>query len=255
VATVAQLWRYPVKSMQGMAVDTVTIGPKGVDGDRMWGVVDPAGARVLSAKRWPALLLASASAAADGTVTITLPDGSTHEAGDPATDAALSAWLDHEVRVQQPPSGDGLPFENQVDAADDASDTYEWPGPAGGPFVDLAPTHLVTTASLRAGAALHPGGDWDVRRFRPTALVDAEGDTFVEDEWVGAQVRLGDEVVLSPFMPTGRCTMATRAQPGLERDLDVARTLNAHHGLNLGVYCGVERPGVVRVGDVFAVGT
>jgi uncharacterized protein YcbX len=240
---VAELWRYPVKSMQGTAVDEIAVGPSGVEGDRGWGVVDPAAGTVLSAKRWPNLLLASASIAADGVVTITLPDGSTHEAGDTATDAAVSAWLDHEVEVRRPPSGEGLPFENQVDATDDASDTYEWPGPAGGPFVDLALVHVLTTASL---------GPWDVRRFRPNVLVDVEGDGFVEDDWVGTPVRLG-EAAISPFMRTGRCTMVTKRQPGLERDLDIARTLNASHGLDLGVYCGVERPGTVRVGDRVAV--
>ena len=244
---VTQLWRYPVKSMQGTPVDALTIGERGVDGDRMWGVVDPAAGKVLSAKRWPALLLASAAIGDDGAVTITLPDGATLAAGDPATDAAVSAWLDHEVRVQQPPSGDGLPFENQVDATDDGSDTYEWPGPAGGPFVDLAPVHLLTTASLGAAGT-------DVRRFRPNVLVEVDGDGFVEDDWVGTTVRVG-EVVVSPFMRTGRCTMVTKPQPGLERDLGVAKALNAAHGLDLGVYCGVERPGVVRVGDPVDVGT
>ena len=242
---VTQLFRYPVKSMQGTPVEAITVGPKGVDGDRMWGVVDPAAGKVLSAKRWPALLLASAATADDGAVTITLPDGTSHAAGDPTTDAAVSAWLDHEVRVQQPPPGDGLPFENQVDPTDDASDTYDWPGPAGGPFVDLALVHVLTTASL---------GAWDVRRFRPNVLVDVEGDGYVEDDWVGKQVTVG-EAVVSPFMRTGRCTMVTKAQPGLDRDLGVAKALNADHGLDLGVYCGVERGGVVRIGDRVAVGT
>ncbi len=49
--------------------------------------------------------------------------------------------------------------------------------------------------------------------------------------------------------------MVTKPQPGLDRDLGVARTLNADHGLDLGVYCGVERAGVVRVGDAVDVGT
>lgn len=253
--TVAQLWRFPVKSMQGSPVDELTVGPSGVEGDRGWAVVDPAAGKVLSAKRWAPLLLASAAADGDGTVTITLPDGSTHAAGDPATDAAVSAWLDHEVRVQRPPAGDGLPYELPTEAWDDSSEHWEFPGPPGGPFVDLAAAHLLTTASLRAAAALHPDGEWDVRRFRPTALVDADGDGFVEDDWVGRSVALGDEVVLAPFMPTVRCAMTTRAQPGLARDVAIATTLNRHHSLNLGVYCAVEQPGVVRVGDTVATGS
>jgi hypothetical protein len=94
-----------------------------------------------------------------------------------------------------------------------------------------------------------------VRRFRPNALLDVDGDGFVEEAWLGRPVALGNEVVLSPFMPTGRCTMATRAQPGFDRDLDIARTLNANNGLNLGVYCGVEQPGTVGVGDRVTVRT
>ena len=42
-------------------------------------------------------------------------------------------------------------------------------------FVDAMPLLLMTTASLRAGAALHPAGEWDVRRFRPNVLLDASG--------------------------------------------------------------------------------
>lgn len=249
VGRVEQLWRFPVKSMQGSPVDAVEVDTGGVVGDRQWAVVDPAAGKVLSAKRWPALLLATAAADENGTVGITLPDGQTHEAGAAATDAALSAWLDHPVRLTRPPAGDGLPYELYTDATDDTSDTWEFPGPPGGPFVDLAAAHLLTTASLRAAAKLHPEGAWDVRRFRPTALLDVDGDQFVEDDWVGAPIGLGAEAVVTPFMPTVRCSMTTRAQPGLPRDVNIAKTLNRHHELNIGVYCTVERTGTVRVGD------
>ena len=252
VGSVAQLWQFPVKSMQGSQVEQLTFDDKGAVGDRGWAVVDPAAGKVLSAKRWAALLLARAAIDGD-TVTVTLPDGATHEAGDPATDAALSAWLDHDVRLQQPPSGDGLPFDLHTEAWDDSSELWQFPGPPGGPFVDLAAAHVLTTASLRAAAGLHPEGTWDVRRFRPNALLDVEGDDFVEDAWVGTPVALG-AVVVDPFMPTVRCSMTTRAQPGLERDADIARTLNREHGLNLGLYCAISTPGTVAVGDPVVVG-
>jgi uncharacterized protein YcbX len=250
---VAQLWRYPVKSMQGSQVERVEVDERGVAGDRGWGVVDPAARKVLSAKRWGALLQASAAIDEAGEVTITLPDGGTHVAGDPATDEALSAWLDREVRLQRPPAGDGLFYELPTEAWEpDSDDTWEFPGPPGGPFVDVAGAHLLTTASLRAASGLHPEGDWDVRRFRPTALVEADGDGFVEDAWVGSPVTLGG-VVVSPFMPTVRCAMPTRAQPGLPSDTGVARTLRDHHELNLGVYCTIEQGGTVAVGDPVSV--
>jgi uncharacterized protein YcbX len=254
VGSVGELWRFPVKSMQGMRVDTLTFGTGGAEGDRRWAVVDPAAGKVLSAKRWADLLLATGGVDDDGTVTVTLPDGSTHAAADPATDAALSAWLDHEVRLQPPPSGDGLPYELPTEAWDDTSPLWEFPGPPGGPFVDLAAAHVLTTASLLAAAALHPEGAWDVRRFRPNAVIDVEGDGFVEDAWVGSSLGLGS-VVLDPFMPTVRCAMTTRPQPGLPRDVDIAKTLNREHELNLGLYCAVATPGTVRVGDPVTLGS
>ena len=248
---VAELWRFPVKSMQGDRVETLAVDATGIAGDREWAVVDPAAGRVLSAKRWPALLLAAAALdEASGDVVITLPDGAEHAAGDPKTDDALSSWLEHPVELRR--AAGALPFEMYTDAADDDSPTFEFTGPPDR-WVDLAQAHLLTTSSLAAAAALYPDGDWDVRRFRPLALVEGGGEGFVEDEWIGQRVHLG-AVVVEPFMPTVRCSMTTRAQPGLARDVDIARTLNQHHGLNLGVYGNVTAPGVVTVGDPVTVG-
>lgn len=253
IGHVAELWHFPVKSMQGHRVDELDLTERGAAGDRGWAVVDPAEGKVLSAKRWKQLLEATGSVDSDGTVTVTLPDGTTHAAGDPATDEALSAWLGQEVRLLEPPPGDGLPYELPTDAWDDTSPLWEFPGPPGGPFVDLAAAHLLTTASLRAAEALGPGSQWDVRRFRPTALLEVGGEGFVEDAWVGQAVRLG-EAVAEPFMPTVRCALPTRAQPGLEADPGIARALRDGHDLNLGVYCNVAVAGRVRVGDPVALG-
>ena len=58
--------------------------------------------KVLSAKRYADLLLASARRIGEEVV-LTLPDGTEHEAGDPGIHATLSGWLDHEVRLEAPP--------------------------------------------------------------------------------------------------------------------------------------------------------
>ena len=55
-----QVWRYPVKSFQGEQVEAIDLAPGGADGDRMLAVVDPAAGKVLSAKRYADLLMASA---------------------------------------------------------------------------------------------------------------------------------------------------------------------------------------------------
>src|SRR3546814_5103180 len=77
VGTVVQVWRYPVKSMGGEQVERLELAPGGATGDRALAVVDRAAQKVLSGKRWPQLMLASARLdESRGTVVITLPDGS-----------------------------------------------------------------------------------------------------------------------------------------------------------------------------------
>ena len=43
--------------------------------------------------------------------------------------------------------------------------------------------------------------------------------------------------------------MTTAAQPGIERDLRVLKTIVREHATNLGAFASVEQPGLVRVGD------
>jgi uncharacterized protein YcbX len=255
IGTVTEVWRYPVKSMQGARVDHLEVGPGGAPGDRQWAVVDPEAGKVLSAKRWPALLEASARID-DGGVVVTLPDGSEHTAGDAAINRALSAWLGRDVTLIAPPEGPSLPMEMGVDPTDDTSQIFDWAGPPG-TWLDLADIHVLTTASLASAARLHPDGAWDVRRFRPTAVIEltssaAGDDPWPEDAWVGRNVRLG-AAVIEGFMRTVRCAMPTRAQPGLAIDAAISRTLTEHHSSDLGLYANVAEAGAVAEGDSVAL--
>src|SRR5215468_8155571 len=56
-------------------------------------------------------------------------------------------------------------------------------------------------------------------------------------------------VVLVPLDPCVRCTTVTRAQPGLEADVDVFRTLARHHRGLFGVWCDVLTGGTLSVGE------
>jgi len=182
---------------------------------------------------------------------ITLPDGARWRSAGPATDTALTEWLGRPVA---PSEASGVPAANAeyfADATDDTSPAIEWTMPAGR-FVDALPILVVTTASLRGGAALHPGGNWDVRRFRPNLLVDVDGNAWLEDDWCGRTVRIGD-VEIVPRHPCVRCTMVTRPQPELGRDLDIYKTLSRHHGGTLGVWATVHAPGTVHIGDAVEV--
>lgn len=244
---VAQLWRYPVKSMQGERLSAVQIQGDGVDGDRRWGVRDERTGRVLTGRREARLLEAAARQAAGGEPVIELPDGTVLVGAGEATDTVLSDWLERPVRlVEAGVHGDRA--EYFADPTDDASEAIEWTMPPER-FVDAMPLLLMTTASLRAGAALHPAGEWDVRRFRPNVLLDVAGAGWLEDDWCGRVVRIG-EVDVVPRQPCVRCTMVTRPQPGLVRDLDVYRTLARHHGGNLGVWTAVRNGGTITENDV-----
>src|SRR3954447_11058346 len=247
------LWRHPVKSLQGESIEVAESDADGLLGDRSWGVVDEVTGKVLTGRREPRLLGATAVLAANGQPEITLPDGSSTAGEGEVTDKALTAWLQQQVRLVGAAEAPGGRAEFFEDATDDTSAAVEWTMPAGR-FVDAMPILLLTSASLRAGIAQYPGGNWDVRRFRPNVFVDVDEEGWVEDAWCGRVVRIGD-VELLPRQPCVRCTMVTRPQPGLQRDVDIYKTVARHHGGTMGVWSTVQTPGTIHVGDAVEVST
>jgi len=252
VGRVTSIWRHPVKSLRGERLTEGLIDADGLRGDRRWGIRDEATGRILTGRREPPLLFASAALDGDGQPVVALPDGTTCGGVGPATDAALSAWLSRPVSLVPAAGAPGGSAEFFADATDDTSTAIEWTMPPGR-FVDAMPLLVLTEASLRAGQMLHPEGDWDVRRFRPNVLVALDAEGWVEDGWCGRALRVGS-AVLAPQQPCVRCTMVTRPQPELDRDLDIYRTLARHHGGTFGAWTAVERPGTVRIGDLVEVG-
>ena len=236
MSVVSALWRYPVKSMQGEQLTEAQIGSTGIVGDRMWAVVDTATGLGLTGRRAPELLFAHAALTDDG-VRITLPDGSIA-----ADDAALSGWLGRSVALVRATPTTSATFE--IGLADDdgadhdpAAPWVQWNGPVG-TFHDSTRTQVSIIGAETVGT-------WDMRRFRPNVVIDGTG----EDEWVGRQLQLGDAVV-DVVKQFDRCVMTTRRQPGgVERDIDVLRTINRERANNLGVGALVVTPGAVRVGD------
>jgi uncharacterized protein YcbX len=261
-AVVAGLWRYPVKSMQGERLQQAALQRDGIAGDRTRAVVDRASGRVLNAKREGRLLEASARLAsgdAGATPLVTVPGHDEVAADDPQLDGWLSAWLARDVSMQQPDAVRRSLTTMPADFEDDDSDEIEW-RMRPGRFHDLAPVHVLTTASLRTMAAAAPTLDWRVRRFRPTILLDVgDADGFVEQDWVGAAIHLGGAAMVTVRKPTVRCVMTTRWQPpsgddaSIDRQLDVLRTLLARTDGSLGVYGNVEVPGTIAVGDPVTV--
>jgi uncharacterized protein YcbX len=235
LGTIVGLWRYPVKSMRGEALRRVTIGPHGIPGDRAFALRDARDGRIMSAKRTAALLALRASYP-DGpqsAAAIELPEGRHVRTDAPEVSALLSSVLARPLALCGP---DDTRPDRRVEWDDETS--FDAPP---GAFVDLAPLHLLTTASLRAIGAYYPEGRFDPRRFRPNLLIECgERRDFVEDEVEGHVLQIGETLRLRVLMPTIRCALTTRAQQDLPADPAILRAVVEHHGGNLGVYATVE---------------
>jgi uncharacterized protein YcbX len=231
---VAELWRYPVKSLQGERLDEVIVTADGLEGDRRFAIFDLRTGFGLTARRVPELLSASATLMPDGSPRITLPDGSTVSEG-----AALSEWLGRPVALRTSSEAEVIRhYEDVVDFEREPSSRWRSFEGASGPFHDSprARVSLVSTATI---------GAWDRRRFRPNVLLHGDG----EDRLVGSTVTVGNAAI-AVVHEIQRCVMVTRPQPdGIVRDLDVLRTIAHTRGARLAVGALVRRPGIVRVGD------
>jgi uncharacterized protein YcbX len=232
---VLELWRYPVKSLQGERLDAAEIGPEGLAGDRQWALFDVGTGFGLTARREPDLLFAAARLRPDGGVEVVLPDGTVT-----ADDAVLSGWLGRPVTLRSAAEvTERRRYEAPEDDLDERSGWHDWEGAAGGAFHDNADgrVSLVSTATL---------GQWDRRRFRSNVLLDGAG----EGDLVGSPVRLGG-AVLDVVEPIPRCVMVTRPQPGgIGRDTSVLKAIHRERSGNLAVAARVLTPGSVRTGDL-----
>ena len=237
---VRELWRFPVKSLQGERLTAADVGPAGIAGDRQWALVDLGTGFGLTARRVPDLLFAAARLRADGGVDVVLPDGTVT-----ADDAVLSAWAGRPVALR-PAAGtpQALRYESPDDASDDDGETggrHDWTGAAGA-FHDNPDfrVSLVSTGTT---------GGWDRRRFRANVVLDGSG----EEDLVGARVRLGG-ALLEIVDAIPRCVMVTRPQAGgIGRDTAVLKRIHRERGGVLAVGARVAAPGRVAVGDELRV--
>ncbi len=246
VATVAEVWRYPVKSMAGERLPSASVGPAGIEGDRAFGVIDGATGKVLSAKTVPSLLAVGAAWSA-GSVRFSgsLLDGASSDDDD--IHVRLSEWLEREVRLERPNPGTRTPFDLPLDP-DRPSELLELHTPPGS-FLDSRSTlHLLSDASLRSAGRDHPAGDWDPRRFRANVFIHTDAEGFPEEDWVGASVRIGS-LETGVRKPAARCVLTTQTQPGLPRDVEIFRSLARNRSGNLGIYLDARTEGVVAEGD------
>jgi len=281
LASIESLWRYPAKSMMGDSFASLRVDEHGVVGDRGWAVRDEVRGGIRGAKKIGGLMRLHARYVEEPRpggpaqpIEITAPDGQRVRSDDDDVHERLSRFLDHRVTLwplrpkddldhyrrgapdtedagselraifgREPdeplPTFEGIPLDVLIE--------YESPP---GTYFDAYPIHIVTDRSLETLAALAPGSEFDMRRFRPNIVVDVEQDVegeFPEQDWIGRKLRVGDaEVEVTASCP--RCVMVTRDLAELPEDRQVLRTIVRHADQNVGVYANVVRPGTLRMG-------
>src|SRR3954454_23588445 len=115
VGAVAEIWRYPVKSMGGERVAQSAVATRGLHADRMWAGRDVELDTFTTARRWPILLQCSARFAEDPAgrsaapgdvleVVVTFPDGREVSSSDPAIHDLLSELIGKPARLESLPA-------------------------------------------------------------------------------------------------------------------------------------------------------
>jgi len=267
---VVGLWRYPVKSMMGEELSAAEVTDRGLLGDRQFAVIDASTGKVAGAKnprKWGNFFDFRATYVEPperGTklpaVRLTLPDGTVVTSEQPDLPQILSKALGREVafaEAQHDGESSGAQAEEywpDMEGLDFRDTVTEWELPPG-TFFDLAVVHLLTTATIDRLRSLYPEGRFEVRRFRPNIVVDTEADLqgFVENDWIGQTLAIGDEVRLRITGPCPRCVMTTLPQGDLPKDAGILRTAEQNNQANVGVYADVVRDGKVRRGDKVTV--
>lgn len=265
IGVIAAIHRYPVKSMMGEELNATRIGTKGLLGDRVFSLADPADGKVASAKnpsKWPALFSYRAAFArpldngALPPAQITFPDGSSISTEDKEIESKLSGSLGKPVRflAGAPSSGTLEEYWPDIDGLarrDVVTDEAMPPGT----FFDCAAIHFLTTATLESLRASYLEGRFESRRFRPNFVIETLPDLkgFPENEWDERVLAIGDEVKIKITGPCGRCVMTTLAQGDLPKDTGILRAAAKRNQARVGAYASVLQGGGIRRGDIVSI--
>jgi MOSC domain-containing protein len=285
VGTIDALWRFPVKSMLGEKLDAVDVSEGGIVGDRVYAIVDKETGKVASAKHpklWPDLLkcravLVEDSRSGEGVspARIELADGTSVRTDAPDVDDVLSRFFGRDVELSAAADNgytidNWHPDEEDYDPEGHRDEVTESTLGAAlftsrglpslvpeGSFFDVFPLSVLTTATLDRLGELEPEIDFDLRRFRMNVIVDTPASGFVENDWVGRALAIGEDVRLRVALPDARCVMPSLAQEGIERDPRILKALARHNRIEVeglrypcaGVYAVADATGAIREDD------
>ncbi|HEY1013483.1 MAG TPA: MOSC N-terminal beta barrel domain-containing protein [Herpetosiphonaceae bacterium] len=254
----AALYRYPIKSCKGFALDTAELDARGLADDRRLMVVDAAG-RFLTQRELPRMaLIEPRLAGAELTVRAPGAPDLTIACADDGPRLRVTIWGDQCLAADQGAEAArwfsaalGLdcrlvriaPEETRLVTPDYAPRPTDQVG-----FADGFPLLLIGQESLDdLNRRLdHP---LPMNRFRPN-LVVAGAAPYAEDSWTRIEIGgIGFDLV----KPCARCAITTTDQATAERGKEPLRTLAGYRRVGDKVMFGQnvvhDRAGSLRVGD------
>lgn len=273
---ISQIWTYPVKSLQGVVVESAELHDLGVLGDRKWALRDVDRGHLANCRQTPGIMSLSATVDDDGHhVTIGLDDGRTVSSSDAAVHEVLSEVLGRRIELVSLAPRDDLDFfrrkpsaapsaapaadpmaelrgifgreddEPLPDFAKFGAGVLEFESPPG-TFHDCFPLMVMSTSALRSMSLAVPGSVIDVRRFRPSFVVDTGDQTgHPEFAWAGRRFAIGSAVI-EVVNDCPRCAAITKqVGPDVPADRDILRHVVRDLGQAVGVYCNVVEPGTI----------
>jgi uncharacterized protein YcbX len=285
VGTIRALWRFPVKSMLGEELDAADLSEGGIVGDRAYALRDRETGKVASAKHpklWPNLLACRAAFVEPPRrgdelppARIELADGKEVMSDAADVDAVLSRFFGRDVKLaraaqngytidQYHPDEENYDPDGHRDEVVEAQLGAAFFNQRGlpsavtaGSFFDLFPVSVLTTSSLDQLGELEPQSRFDARRFRMNVILETAASGFVENEWVGHTLAIGDDVEIGVALPDPRCVMPSLAQEDLPRDPNILKALARHNRIDVagalypcaGVYAVTEATGTIHKDD------
>lgn len=227
IGRIAGLFRYPIKSMMGTAVETAALGWHGLEGDRRFAfrrVTDKVDFPWLTAGRLPALLLYEPMLQGEALTHVRTPEGAVWEIYSDALRQEIAQRFGKEVELMQLKHG----------------------------IFDEASVSVISTHTIR-GLGNQLGKEIDQRRFRPNILLEtASTEIFGEDEWVGGTLVFGDAATgaaVNVTLRDLRCGMINLDPETAAQDASLLKAVVQMNDGNMGVYGTVVQTGTLAVGQ------
>jgi uncharacterized protein len=211
---VAELWRYPVKSLRGEPLQEAQVLQTGIRGDREVVVVSKSRQRVITSRTHHRLL-------------------------------GLQGWISpetHEATIN------GTPWDNPAALAlveEAVGEEVELVRVLGTERFDVLPLLVATDGAISTLGL-------DRRRFRPNILI-GEVEGLAERQWAGKKIRIG-EVEIYAAQLRARCVMTTYDPDTLDQEPNVLRRIVKEFDGTMALDCSVVTPGTIRVGDNVTIG-